>query len=537
LFCQKKVIPLQNRVYTKSIYPFMKNTALSKSKYTKHCQCPKALWLGVNKPGEATIDAGLEARFADGNVVGDLAMGLFGDFVEVTTHKTDGRLDLAAMIQRTSDEMQRGTDVICEASFSYVADGAQSNYCAVDILRKTPGGWAIYEVKSTTSHVADCALTNDKYVEKIQKYAVDVAYQKWVLENCGVNVTGTYLVTLNSDYVRDGELDVQGLFNVIDIKELVNNEYSKVKAQASLAHNTLAMQDEPAVAISPDCHNPYKCEFWEYCTKQAGLDLANDKEKVRLEAEKCGIAVPKTYTNGEIPSEFPVIIKPRCGEKFGLSAKERYVIVKNPKAYKTAYEKMAKYGSDPIVQQLVMGQGVGISLLMNNGKALSAICHKRIREYPQSGGPSACCESFYDEKLVRASEKLLASMHFNGFAMVEYKCSKDENYLLEINPRIWGSFPLTEKSGATFADDYVKLSSGEDIIHPLDNYKCKVRMNFVLSDLAACLDLMRHGRLISAAGGLFDIITRRAKDALRDKNDPEVLKSYYKLKLKRGDDK
>lgn len=133
----------------------MKNTALSKSKYTKHCQCPKALWLGVNKPGEATIDAGLEARFAEGNVVGDLAMGLFGDFVEVTTHKTDGRLDLAAMIQRTSDEMQRGTDVICEASFSYVADGAQSNYCAVDILRKTPGGWAIYEVKSTTSHVAD----------------------------------------------------------------------------------------------------------------------------------------------------------------------------------------------------------------------------------------------------------------------------------------------------------------------------------------------------------------------------------------------
>ncbi|MBO5866100.1 MAG: hypothetical protein J6Q73_08655 [Bacteroidaceae bacterium] len=31
----------------------MKNTALSKSKYTKHCQCPKALWLGVNNPAEA----------------------------------------------------------------------------------------------------------------------------------------------------------------------------------------------------------------------------------------------------------------------------------------------------------------------------------------------------------------------------------------------------------------------------------------------------------------------------------------------------
>ena len=53
---------------------------LSKSRYTAFCQCPKNLWLKVYKPEEATIDAGMEARFAQGNVVGDLAMGLFGDF-------------------------------------------------------------------------------------------------------------------------------------------------------------------------------------------------------------------------------------------------------------------------------------------------------------------------------------------------------------------------------------------------------------------------------------------------------------------------
>lgn len=63
-------------------------TSLSKSRYTKYCQCAKALWLSVNKPEEATVDAGVEARFAEGNVVGDLAMGLFGDFVEVTVTAT-----------------------------------------------------------------------------------------------------------------------------------------------------------------------------------------------------------------------------------------------------------------------------------------------------------------------------------------------------------------------------------------------------------------------------------------------------------------
>ena len=40
----------------------------------KYCQYVKALWLSVNKSEEATVDAGVEARFAEGNVVGDLAM-------------------------------------------------------------------------------------------------------------------------------------------------------------------------------------------------------------------------------------------------------------------------------------------------------------------------------------------------------------------------------------------------------------------------------------------------------------------------------
>lgn len=266
----------------------MKNTSLSKSRYTKYCQCPKALWLNVNKPDEATVDPGVEARFAEGNVVGDLAMGLFGDFVEVTAYTADGRLDLGTMIERTRKEMERGTEVICEASFSY-RDGAGSNYCAVDILRKTAGGWAIYEVKSTTSHVADAAAMSDELVGKVEKYAIDIAFQKWVLEQCGVKVTATYLVTLNSDYVRQGELNLQQLFNIIDMKELVANEYLKVPALQCSAHTTL-QGDEPQTAIGIQCTKPYECALWNYCTRQVGLDLANDKTTVfdlyRMNAKK-----------------------------------------------------------------------------------------------------------------------------------------------------------------------------------------------------------------------------------------------------------
>ena len=85
----------------------------------------------------------------------------------------------------------------------------------MDILKKQDGGYAIYEVKSS-AHV--------KHV-----YITDVAYQKYVLEKCGVNVTGTYVVNINSDYVRRGALELDKLFKITDVAQFVGEEYSEVE--------------------------------------------------------------------------------------------------------------------------------------------------------------------------------------------------------------------------------------------------------------------------------------------------------------------
>ena len=230
---------------------------LSKSRYTAFSQCPKNLWLKVYKPEEATKDASLEARFAQGSEVGDLAMGLFGDFKEVTAHQEDGSLDLQKMIDLTKQYMDEGVENICEASFS-----CEGGYCAVDILRKTPGGWAIYEVKSTSFPEFNGQEA------KLEKYAPDIAYQKWVLEQCGVNVTGTYLVCLNSDYVRHGELDIEQLFVINDMKEMVENEYLKVPTRVGQAMKVINSDQEPDVELSECCMKPYKCAFWDCCKQK-----------------------------------------------------------------------------------------------------------------------------------------------------------------------------------------------------------------------------------------------------------------------------
>lgn len=186
---------------------------LSKSKYTTYCQCPKALWLKTYDPDKAVpIDEGAQARFEAGNEVGDLAMGLFGDFVEVTTNKEDGSLDLKAMVDKTNECLADGTENIAEASFAW-----EGNYCAVDILHKTPTGWAIYEVKSSTG--SDDPKKKKCTRTVLQKYAYDIAYQKYVLEKCGINVTGVYLVRLNSDYVRGDDVPIHIYYGCFEVAE------------------------------------------------------------------------------------------------------------------------------------------------------------------------------------------------------------------------------------------------------------------------------------------------------------------------------
>ena len=221
---------------------------LSKSKYCAFVQCPKNLWLGVNKPELAVSEPSAESRMEEGNVIGDLAMQIFGDFVEVTAYRPDGKLDLSKMISDTKALMDKKTPVICEASFSYNGD-----YCAVDILKREGDGYAIYEVKSSTG-------AKDVYI-------TDISYQKYVLLNCDVNVTGTYLVLINKDYVFDGELKLGELFKIVDVSSAVDEKIGEVKKNVCDANRVLSENDEPYVDISAACDEPYPCAFWQYCTK------------------------------------------------------------------------------------------------------------------------------------------------------------------------------------------------------------------------------------------------------------------------------
>lgn len=257
---------------------------LSKSRYVAFRQCPKLLWLSINKPEEAAEAD--ESRMAAGIAVGNLAKGYFGAYQEATVAKTNGCLNIPAMIARTKTLMaDASVDTICEAAF--LTNGC---YCAVDLLHREKEGWAIYEVKSSSG---------DDTKDPDEVYIMDIAYQQYVLEQCGVKITGTYLMRLDRNYILTGDLDTKALFHVDDVKNPVSAEYPKVAPNSAQAKTILSQTTEPDKDLHEGCNAPYECAFKTYCMKAQNVPSPSVFDLYRMSWKKA----LEMYQNGKVSFE------------------------------------------------------------------------------------------------------------------------------------------------------------------------------------------------------------------------------------------
>lgn len=244
---------------------------LSKSRYCSGVQCPKMLWMKKNMPEEFDDSVMNQAILDNGNEVGDLAMGLFGEYTEVPFDE-----DLGKMIDETQRLLDEGVENICEASFSY-----NGCFCSVDIL-KNHGNMhvEIYEVKSST--------------EVHDPYQHDVAYQNYVLKKLGYKVDGVYLVHIDNTYVRHGEIELNKLFHVEDMTETADSLYDNVEATISTIAEIMEEKDEPGKELGDHCFVPYECGFFAHCSaylsKPNVFDLCGVQRRTKFKCLHAGKA-------------------------------------------------------------------------------------------------------------------------------------------------------------------------------------------------------------------------------------------------------
>jgi len=214
------------------------------------------------------------------------------------------------------------------------------------------------------------------------------------------------------------------------------------------------------------------------------LAVANDKARTGELARSLGVDTPRETaceTLEEAHAAFAAL-GGRAVFKSRFEAGRKILrYVKKESQVAAAYEFVkASSGAGPPVQEHVAGDGWAYFALYWNGVAQRRFMHRRVREWPPSGGTSAAAESVLEAPaLERAGQALLDALQWHGVAMVEGKRAADGRFvLMEINAKFWGSHDLALAAGVDFPGDLVALLEGNELA-PQEPYR-KVRCSWPL---------------------------------------------------------
>jgi predicted ATP-grasp superfamily ATP-dependent carboligase len=167
---------------------------------------------------------------------------------------------------------------------------------------------------------------------------------------------------------------------------------------------------------------------------------------------------------------FPVVIKP-ARSVVSVNGERTKVGVSYASDARDLAARLREYpeGAYPLlVQQRIVGPGIGVFLLVWDGETIAVCGHRRIRETPPSGGVSVYREAITPPAaLVAQSRELLDRFAWQGVAMIEYKMDSTSGipYLMEINGRFWGSLQLAIDAGVDFPKLLVESALG--MRHPM----------------------------------------------------------------------
>jgi len=169
-------------------------------------------------------------------------------------------------------------------------------------------------------------------------------------------------------------------------------------------------------------------------------------------AEKFDVKYPRTLLPersskirfDEFISEvgMPIVLK-------GVSDASKPTFLSNKENIEKLYSKLPK---EIILQEFIHGRGCGYFVFSHNGDIKTEFMHKRLFEASPLGGPSVKAIPLHDEKLRKIGRRIVKKLDWTGVMMVEFKKEAEtgEYYLIEINPKFWGSLELSYKNGINF---------------------------------------------------------------------------------------
>ena len=213
---------------------------LSKSRIISNRQCPKRLWLSVNRRDllDNTVN---KAAIETGNTLGVIARELVPGGVLINAE------DLRAALRQTAQALAvKPAKPIFEATVQH--DGV---LVQADVLIPQGRRWRMVEVKSSA---------------RVKPYQVeDAAIQSWVFRRAGVPLCGEGIAHINTAFVYPGGNNYDVLLIEQHQSDAVAALQPEVPQWIDAARKTLSRKRQPSIAPGAQCNDPFPCPFQSHC--------------------------------------------------------------------------------------------------------------------------------------------------------------------------------------------------------------------------------------------------------------------------------
>lgn len=190
------------------------------------------------------------------------------------------------------------------------------------------------------------------------------------------------------------------------------------------------------------------------------LDLANCKGSLAKFLHKNGLPHPRTYDSKELKKEkdlpFPLLIKPLSSwNGRGLS------LAKNEEELRGLVEREERF----IAQEYLTGEDYCVNVICQEGEIKQYSIQKGIIPSRHSFRPNLGAEFVEAKPLLSIVEHIMAELNWTGVANFDVlKEAQTENYfIIEMNPRFWGSVEASQRVGVNFPLLYVQSVLGEKL--------------------------------------------------------------------------
>jgi carbamoylphosphate synthase large subunit len=197
---------------------------------------------------------------------------------------------------------------------------------------------------------------------------------------------------------------------------------------------------------------------------------------------KIGVPTPKTVllnSNQQVMSlinsfNFPIILKPRMeyaakGILFFNKKEELKSYLEKSPIFRDGYnQQLPPY----IAQEVIRGELHDVTACAKDGIITSILSQQRLVSLYDFGGGGIINKTTYEPTIMEYAKRIIKFVRWNGVILFDFIKDQEGNYfLLECNPKIWGTTQLTIEAGLNVVQQLIDYFVINKPIEIKDDYK------------------------------------------------------------------